>query len=85
MRQVVLGVFTTRPHHLSGGQGTWLGYRQRLCAAAAAGPLPVARVVGFPSIFAWKSVSAEFRGYAPAKLASAFLFEVAFFATREGK
>jgi len=55
-----------------------------LCAP----PLPpgrcqLLRVVGFPSIFAWKSVSAEFRGYAPAKLASAFLFEVVFFATRE--
>ena len=50
-----------------------------LCAP----PLPpgrcqLLRVVGFPSIFAWKSVSAEFRGYAPAKLASAFLFEVFF-------
>ena len=50
-----------------------------LCAP----PLPpgrcqLLRVVGFPSIFAWKSVSAEFRGYAPAKLASASLFEVFF-------
>ena len=48
-----------------------------------AGRCQLLRVVGFPSIFAWKSVSAEFRGYAPAKLASAFLFEVVFFATRE--
>ena len=58
---VVLGVFTARPHHRSGSQGTWLGDRQPLRAAAAAGPLPVAQGGGIFTYFCLKIVALSHR------------------------